>query len=168
MTTTSTTIDNFSPWELIRRGERFETLIFTYIGNERHFLFRVENPEFNGDLDSSEQIEHLTAQKITENDVGLSLGYQDLKLGWVCESCKCCNNKRPKVAVEAKENLCQFINILSNELFALSMKKKCSRELRTKQFVWLSADEFLVDPTSNHASLEDIGLGPEKIKGLCS
>jgi len=166
MTTTSNCVENFSPWELIRKGEKFDNLICTYINSERHFLWRVENAEFNGDVEAAQHVEKLTAQKITEEDSGLMLGYEDIKLGWVCESCNCCKKTRPKIIVEAKQNLCQFINFLSNELLALSLQKKCSKAIRTQKFVWLSIEDCLQNTKASHATLEDIGLNYERIRGI--
>lgn len=165
MTTASNSIQNLSPWELIKRGETFESVICTFIEREQRFLFRVHNETYKGNGDASNDPEVLALQTVIVADTGLHLDFHDLKLSWVTDSCECCKNRHPTIIVDAGENLRMFINILSNELLELSRKPRVSKNIRTQMFVWLTPEESLVCNYATRASLEDIGITAQKIKG---
>jgi hypothetical protein len=125
----------------------------------------VHNETYKGNGDAENDPEVLALQTVIVEDTGLNLDFHDLKLGWVTDSCECCRNRQPTIIVDAGENLRMFINILSNELLELSRKPRVSKNIRTQMFVWLTPEESLVCNYATRASLEDIGITAQKIKG---
>lgn len=170
MTTASTSHLFFSPWEWIEKGETIPSTLVTTINGRKHFLVAKPNRNFEGDVAESERIEREILKRIIDEELCQLLSANDFNLSWFVECSSHDEDTRKAIAksrviLEATQNICFLIQMISNEYDRLSKHGYTTKKLRNESLIWVNLEES-IRTKNKYASLEDLGMHNEILLGI--
>ena len=146
---------SFSPWYFVEKGEKISAIFYRRINGKDYFLFTNENEMYAGDEALAERLQKEALREVIDNHLRNLLSGKDFKLSWFVSAPR--KSETSNVLVEASENVCYLIALMSAMFEELMHKQSQQRNVRNRSFVWVECGDA-VTRKGRYATLEDFGI----------